>query len=64
MTPLSFEWQWIVDYAVFFGLLYLALSIVGCGVIYTFIKSWVDLKKSEEAKLPPVIEKRSRYKDY
>ena len=32
MTPFSFEWKWIADYFIFMGLLYLALTIVGCGI--------------------------------
>jgi hypothetical protein len=64
MTPLSFEWLWNIEYLVFFGLLYIALSIVGCGITYTFIKSWLDLRKSEEQSLPEKIEQRKKYKDY
>lgn len=31
MTPFSFEWQWNIEYAVFFGLLYVALGLIGGG---------------------------------
>ena len=48
MTPFSFEWQWNIEYFIFFGLLYLALTIVGCGLIYSFIRSWYDLMKDKE----------------
>ncbi|MFC1532367.1 hypothetical protein ACFL7M_03235 [Thermodesulfobacteriota bacterium] len=62
MTPLSFEWQWNIEYFIFMGLLYLALAIIGAGLIYTYIKTWFDL--DDQAKLPPKIASRSRYTDY
>ena len=64
MTPLSFEWHWNIEYLVFFGLLYIALSIIGCGITYTFIKSWLDFRNSEEQNLPAEIEQRKKYTDY
>ncbi|MFC1494395.1 hypothetical protein ACFL6W_03855 [Thermodesulfobacteriota bacterium] len=64
MTPLSFEWQWNIEYLVFFGLLYIALTIIGCGATYTFIKSWLDLRKDKDQDLPAKIEQREKYKDY
>jgi len=39
MTPLSFEWQWNIEYLIFFGLLYIALGIVGVGVTVTVVKT-------------------------
>ncbi len=39
MTPLSFEWQWNIEYIIFFGLLYIALGIVGAGLTVVFIKT-------------------------
>ncbi len=63
MTPLSFEWQWNLDYIIFMGLLYLALVIIGCGLIYTYVKTWFDIDKKEDD-LPPEIPYRSRYTDY
>ena len=39
MTPFSFEWQWNVEYMIFFGLLYVALGIIGTGVIVTVIRT-------------------------
>ena len=65
MTPFSFEWQWNVEYIIFFGLLYLALTIVGCGIIYTFIRSWYDvMKDKEEESSSPKIDQRLNYTDY
>ena len=65
MTPFSFEWQWIPDYYIFFGLLYLALTIVGCGIAYTVIKTWLDLMKDEEKNTSPQkIDQRKKYTDY
>lgn len=62
MTPLSFEWQWQADYFVFMGLLYLALVIIGCGLVYTWVKTWFDLEQKEE--IPPEIPYRSKYTEY
>ncbi len=39
MTPLSFEWQWNIEYLIFFGLLYIALGVVGVGLVVTVIKT-------------------------
>ena len=65
MTPLSFEWQWIPGYFIFFGLLYLALTIVGCGILYTYIKTWLDLMKEEEEKSSSKkTDHRLKYTDY
>lgn len=65
MTPFSFEWQWNVEYFIFFGLLYLALTIIGCGIAYTYIKTWLDLlKDKEEDSSPQKINQRLKYTDY
>ena len=39
MTPLSFEWQWNVEYLIFFGFLYIALAVVGCGLAVVVVKT-------------------------
>jgi hypothetical protein len=49
MTPLSFEWQWDIEYLIFMGFLYLALSIIGAGLIYAFIKTWLELKNKQKS---------------
>jgi hypothetical protein len=43
MTPLSFEWQWNIEYLIFFGLLYIALGIVGVGLVVTVIKTGLQV---------------------
>jgi hypothetical protein len=43
MTPLSFEWQWNIDYLLFMGLLYVALAIIGCGITFVTIKTGLQL---------------------
>jgi len=63
MTPFSFEWQWNADYFIFMGLLYLALVVIGAGLIYVYIKTWVD-QGDEEGERPPRITSRSKYTDY
>ena len=63
MTPLSFEWQWNIEYLIFMGLLYIALSIIGVGLIYTYIKTWMDIEDETGGKSPS-ISYRSNYSDY
>jgi len=43
MTPFSFEWQWNLEYLIFFGLLYIALGIVGVGITFTVIKTGLQV---------------------
>ena len=65
MTPFSFEWQWNIEYLIFMGLLYIALTVIGCGLVYVLVKTWVNLSATEEAQeTPPEISYRSRYSDY
>ena len=66
MTPLSFEWHWNIEYIIFMGLLYIALSLIGCGLIFTYIKTWWDLSSGEkkEDDSPPEISSRSKYSKY
>jgi hypothetical protein len=65
MTPLSFEWQWSADYFIFMGLLYLALIIVGCGLVYSFMRTWLDLHYDEgPTEAPPELAYRSKYSEY
>ncbi len=65
MTPFSFEWQWNIDYFIFMGLLYLALFVVGCGLVYTVLKTWLELDPGEKSdEVPPEISYRSRYSKY
>ena len=62
MTPFSFEWLWQADYFVFMGCLYLALTIIACGLVYCLVKTWLDLE-GEEHDLPE-IPYRKRYSTY
>jgi hypothetical protein len=43
MTPFSFEWQWNIEYILFFGLLYIALGIIGIGLTVAAIKTALQL---------------------
>ena len=63
VTPLSFEWQWNIEYLIFMGLLYIALMIIGCGLIYAFIKTWFDLNVVKKDP-PPEISYRAKYPEY
>ncbi len=63
MTPLSFEWHWNPDYLIFMGLLYVALVIIGFGLVYTFLKTWMDLE-DDEHELPPELPTRKKYSMY
>ena len=64
MTPLSFEWQWNIEYLIFMGLLYIALSIIGIGLIYTYIKTWLDIEEGTSGDTPDSISYRSNYPNY
>ena len=63
MTPFSFEWQWNIEYLIFMGLLYVALTIVASGLTYCLVKTWLNLEEKQEI-LPPKIPYRSRYSGY
>jgi hypothetical protein len=62
MTPFSFEWQWNADYFIFMGLLYAALAIIGSGLIYSLVKTWMNIEGKKEE--PPEIPARSKYSEY
>jgi hypothetical protein len=47
MTPLSFEWQWNIEYLIFMGFLYLALAIIGAGLIIALLKTWFELNRKD-----------------
>jgi hypothetical protein len=65
MTPFSFEWQWNIEYIIFMGLLYIALTVIGCGLVYVLVKTWLGLPTTEKPPdTPPEISYRSRYSDY
>ncbi len=65
MTPLSFEWQWNIEYAIFMGLLYLALTVIGCGLIVTYVKTWLGVSSAQDQDTATEdIGYRSRYSDY
>lgn len=65
MTPFSFEWQWNIDYFLFMGLLYLALVVVGGGLAFAYIKTWLDVNREEGPEEGgQEISSRSRYSDF
>jgi hypothetical protein len=65
MTPLSFEWQWNIEYAIFMGLLYLALTVIGCGLVFTYVKTWLGQTSDQDQSTPPdEITYRSHYSTY
>ncbi len=64
MTPFSFEWQWNVEYIIFFGLLYTALTFIACGLVYCLVKTWLSLPLTEEHGAPSKISYRARYPEY
>ena len=43
MTPFSFEWQWNLEFLIFFGLLYIALGIIGIGITVAVIKTGLQV---------------------
>jgi hypothetical protein len=50
MTPFSFEWQWSIGYFIFMGLLYLALAVIGGGLVFAFLRTWLDFSKEDSSK--------------
>ncbi len=34
MLPFAFEWHWDIGHFIFFGLFYLALTVISLGVLY------------------------------
>jgi hypothetical protein len=44
--PQDLPW-WSVDHAIFFGVLYLVLIVLGAGIGYNIIKSWLESAKSD-----------------
>jgi TRAP-type C4-dicarboxylate transport system permease small subunit len=65
MTPLSFEWQWNMDYGIFMGFLYLALTVVACGLILAFIKTLIHMHEEDQPESQtPEIPSRSKYSEY
>lgn len=44
--PWDLPW-WSPDYAIFFGVLYTVLLVIGCGLGLVFWKSLRDLKKGD-----------------
>ena len=48
MFPFSFEWVWDMGHLVFHGGLWYALSIIGMGMTYCIIKTFIDLSKGDE----------------
>lgn len=64
MTPFSFEWLWNIEYAVFMGLLYVALVVVGCGAAVVWLKTWWDLGHEKEDDHPQDLTYRDKYDTY
>ena len=65
MTPLSFEWQWTIDYFVFMGFLYLALTVVACGLVLVLIKTLMHMHEEDTSEgRPSEIPYRSKYSEY
>lgn len=65
MTPLSFEWKWAADYLIFMGLLYLALAIIVCGLVFVYVRTWLDLYRKEKGEKPvSEIPARLKYPQY
>jgi len=45
MFPFCFEWQWDPGHLIFMGSLYMVLTVVGLGLAYAAIRTFLDLKK-------------------
>ena len=64
MTPLSFEWKWTADYFIFMGLLYLALAVIGCGLVYVWVRTWLDLGGEKGEEPSSQLASREKYTRY
>jgi hypothetical protein len=66
MTPLSFEWQWNMDYVIFMGFLYLALGIVVVGLIAAYVRTWIRMKEEDQSETQRhgEIASRTKYSEY
>jgi len=47
MFPFCFEWQWDAGHFLFMGSLYMVLTVVGLGLMYAGIRTFLDLKKGD-----------------
>ena len=43
MLPIVFEWHWDIGHFIFMGLFYLALTVVGLGLMATLAMTFRDL---------------------
>ncbi len=43
MFPFCFDWEWNADHYIFLGLFYLTLIIIGCGLTFVGIKTFLQL---------------------
>ena len=43
MFPFCFEWTWTPDHLIFFGLLYLVLIVMGCGLGFVVMKTFLQV---------------------
>lgn len=41
--PMDLPW-WMPDHAIFFGVLYIVIGIIGIGLGWTFLQAWCDSK--------------------
>jgi len=48
MLPFNFEWQWDVGHFIFFGLFYLALTVIGTSLFIASIRTLKDLKNPRD----------------
>ena len=65
MFPFIFEWDWNWDHYIFLGLLYVALIIIGGGLLFALAKTWMQLSDTDEhVEAPDSISYRSKYSDY
>jgi len=44
MFPFVFEWGWDAGRLIFMGLLYLVLGVIGLGLLYAFVRTWLQIR--------------------
>lgn len=45
MLPFAYEWHWDIGHIIFFGLFYLALTVISLGVLYVVGSTLKDYYK-------------------
>lgn len=56
MFPFVFEWGWDAGRLIFMGLLYMVLGAIFLGLLYAFVKTWLEMRDSNDKSQSSSIE--------